>query len=273
MAACPPAASAPDASPEAWSEAAPTFAEVGERYTSLYAEQALLTLAPGAGERFLDVAAGPGWMSVEAARRGAEVLGVDFAPGMTAHLRARARRENLHALRAETMDGQALDLPDESFDAAASAFGLIFFPDTDRGLRELRRVLAIGGRAAVLAWSEPEAQRFFQAVRRSLERGVPELAIPDEPPRWAQLSSAEGLAAAMERAGFRRVRVETLQRRWEAPSAAWLWERLPRLSPATAGLFQQLDEAQTAAFGEAFVQEMGDAPAMEGEAHLGLGIR
>ena len=90
--------------------------------------------------RLLDVAAGTGVVALEAARRGAEVLATDFAPGMVEVMRRRFAAEGLDA-RAEVMDGQALSLHDQSFDMGTSTFGLMFFSDPLAGLRELRRVL------------------------------------------------------------------------------------------------------------------------------------
>ena len=61
----------------------------------------------------MDVAAGTGVLAAEAARRGAEVLATDFAPGMVEVMRRRFAAESLGA-RAEVMDGQALGLEDKT---------------------------------------------------------------------------------------------------------------------------------------------------------------
>ena len=55
----------------------------------------------------------------------------------------------------------ALGLPDGSFDAAISVFGIILFPDADVGMRELARVLKPSARAAIVTWTEtePSSQR------------------------------------------------------------------------------------------------------------------
>jgi ubiquinone/menaquinone biosynthesis C-methylase UbiE len=57
---------------------------------------------------------------------------------------------NAHA---EVMDGQDVKLPDGSFDVALSDFAVILFPDIERGLAEMHRVLESGGRIALSAWS------------------------------------------------------------------------------------------------------------------------
>jgi len=51
---------------------------------------------------------------------------------------------------------EALPFPDESFDAVASQFGLMFFADRLRAVREMIRVVRSGGRIAVAVWDSLE---------------------------------------------------------------------------------------------------------------------
>ena len=109
------------------------------------------------GERVLDVACGTGLVSFAAAHAvglTGQVLGVDLSEGMVdaARLRA-ARREVLNATFIR-MDAEALALPDKSFDVALCALGLMYVPDPDQSLREMRRVLKPGGRLVVAVWGE-----------------------------------------------------------------------------------------------------------------------
>ena len=57
-------------------------------------------------------------------------------------------------------DAQTLPLPSDSFQIVSVAFGLRNVADTDRGLREMTRVCAPGGRVAVLEFSSPTVQPF-----------------------------------------------------------------------------------------------------------------
>lgn len=103
-----------------------------------------------AGQRVLDVACGTGILAREAASRAGSngyVAGIDPSPGMI------AVAEQL-APGVEWREGiaESLPFPDRSFDAVVSQFGLMFFTDRRKALREMLRVLAPGGRLAVAVW-------------------------------------------------------------------------------------------------------------------------
>ena len=52
------------------------------------------------------------------------------------------------------MDAERLSLPDASFDVALCALGLMYLPDPEQAVREMRRVLRPGGRLVVAVWGE-----------------------------------------------------------------------------------------------------------------------
>jgi SAM-dependent methyltransferase len=133
-----------------------------DRYESLWRSQlapaqtelmASAQLRPG--QRVLDVACGTGLVSLQAARCVApdgDVLGVDLSGQMIDAAQARSCHQCLDNLRFERMDAEQLKLPDHSFDVVLCALGLMYVPDPEQALREMRRVLRPGGRMIAAVW-------------------------------------------------------------------------------------------------------------------------
>jgi ubiquinone/menaquinone biosynthesis C-methylase UbiE len=100
-----------------------------------------------AGERVLDVACGTGIVARLAADQVGKtgtVAGLDVNPGMLAVARSVTRPEisiDWHEASAE-----AMPLPNEAFDVLLCQMGLQFMADKLVSLKEMRRVLAPGGR-------------------------------------------------------------------------------------------------------------------------------
>ena len=122
----------------------------------------------GPGERVLDVACGTGVLAMAAAELvGAKgsVVGLDASGDMLAVARRKSDRIEWRESRAE-----ALPFPDERFDAVLSQFGLMFFEDRARALREMMRVLRPGGRMAVAVCDAVERSPGYAALADLLQR-------------------------------------------------------------------------------------------------------
>ena len=117
----------------------------------------LAMAAPASGERVLDVACGTGLVAFEAARAvgpAGAVVGIDLSGQMVEAARLRASKKALSNVRFARMDAESLALPDASFDLALCALGLMYVPDPERAVREMRRVLRPGGRMVLAVWGE-----------------------------------------------------------------------------------------------------------------------
>lgn len=184
--------------PAHWDETAANYERTAHPFTAQFAEAALARVTLTRGMQVLDVAAGTGALTLAAARSGAYVLATDFSAGMVARIAA-AKLSNVDA---EVMDGQALDLPDASFDISFSIFGVIMFPDWRKGLAEMARVTKPGGLGVLATWRSEGAATFLllSQIRRRLfprldgKTRLPEGAVALGDPEW--------LSAAMVDAGF-----------------------------------------------------------------------
>ena len=127
------------------------FAAVAERILEvgeLFVERA--GVEPGMD--VLDVACGTGNATLPAARAGARVTGLDFAPGLLEIARERAADAMLEI---DFVEGDVQELPfeDGSFDRVVSTFGHMFGPDHRRTANEMKRVLRPDGVIAVACWT------------------------------------------------------------------------------------------------------------------------
>ncbi|HEX6335827.1 MAG TPA: methyltransferase domain-containing protein [Jiangellaceae bacterium] len=195
---------------EAWDALAALYDEhvaPGEAEVAM-AGLRLARLQPG--DTFLDVAAGPGGLSLPAARLGAKVLATDWSPKMIDHFNARVRTEDLDA-EGRVMDCHALDLPDDSFDVTGSLFGVMLVPDQAQALREMVRVTKLGGRVLVIAYGNPADFEALHVFISAVQAVVPDFEGPagDEPPLEFQLADPHVLRRRLLDAGLTEITVDT----------------------------------------------------------------
>lgn len=230
--------------------------------------------------RFLDVAAGSGALSIPAARLGAQVVAVDFAPTMIERLRARAREEGISNLEGRVMDGHALELEDDSFDIAGSQFGVMLFPDLLRALAELARVTKPGGRVVMVAFGPPAKAEFLTFFLGAMRAVVPDFTgLPlDPPPLPFQVADPEVLRQRLAEVGLKEIRVEKVNHRMEFSSGSHLWDLVTSSNPIGAGMVagltdEQRAEVQQVLDGMLRERSLGGPAILNNEVNIGIGTK
>jgi ubiquinone/menaquinone biosynthesis C-methylase UbiE len=104
------------------------------------------------GMKVLDVACGNGNLAVAAARRGADVTGIDIADNLVEAAKKRAESLGLN-IKFEQGDAEALPYDDDSFDMVMTMYGAMFAPRPDVTAAELVRVCKPGGTVAMANWT------------------------------------------------------------------------------------------------------------------------
>src|SRR4029079_13079493 len=105
------------------------------------------------GRAVLDLGCGDGPPAIPAARKGANVLGVDIARNLVEAGNRRAAEEGLDNVRFVQGDARNLDgIADDSFDLVVSMFGAMFAPDPLDVAKEMVRVTRPGGRIVMGHW-------------------------------------------------------------------------------------------------------------------------
>ena len=266
---------------EAWDAIAEGFDRYVAPQEAELASEALRMVGLEAGERFLDVAAGTGGLSLPAARLGAEVLATDWSPAMIEMFAARARDEGLMNAEGRVMDCHALDLPDDSFDVTGSQFGVMLVPDQPRALREMVRVTKPGGRVLVIAYGSPAELEFLQFFINALRVVAPDFeGLPDDPPPLEfQVSDPEVLRRRLTEAGLKSVRVERTAERPAFGSGREMWDWVLHGNPIPTMLVADLTEEQQATVRQVLdgmlrERSGGNGPAiLTNPVHVGIGTK
>jgi ubiquinone/menaquinone biosynthesis C-methylase UbiE len=103
--------------------------------------------------KVMDLGCGDGTTALPAARRGAEVLGVDIARNLVEAGNKRAQAEGLTNCRFQQGDATNLsELADQRFDLVVSIFGAMFAPKPFDVAKEMVRVTRPGGRIVMGNW-------------------------------------------------------------------------------------------------------------------------
>jgi ubiquinone/menaquinone biosynthesis C-methylase UbiE len=173
------------------------------------AQTALLAAAdPKPGEQVLDLACGTGLISFAAAEAvgpSGRVVGTDLSGRMIERARETALERGVSNASFARMDAERLDLPDAGFDVITCALGLMYLPEPEKALREMRRVLRPGGRLALAIWGE-RARCGWSSVFAIVDAEV----ASEVCPLFFRLGQQDTLARLCVDAGFAQVRQERL---------------------------------------------------------------
>ena len=179
----------PAAVQELFEQIAPRYDQLNDLLSfglhRLWKRQAIAWLHPRPGQQLIDLCCGTGDLALVLAARvrpGGSVLGIDAAAAPLAVAARRGAAQPWLPLRWQQGDALATGLASASCDGAVIAYGLRNLADPGAGLRELRRLLRDGGRAAVLDFNRPSgvAARFQRLYLRRLvvptaeQFGIPE---------------------------------------------------------------------------------------------------
>ena len=213
-----------------WRESAPYWEKHAAAVRRLFApiSAALIEAAHiTEGQRVLDVAGGTGEPSFEIAAlvgpRGRAVC-TDAAAEMVAAAERLARQRGILNIEFKTCTANSLPFADESFDAAVSRLGAMFFEDTTAALAEMLRVVKPAGGVAFAVWGDRTLNPFFSTVTDVMEHYIPSPPEDEDAPGAFRFAKSGKLARLLERAGAARVCERVVDFRMEAdltPAEFW----------------------------------------------------
>lgn len=170
------------------------------------------------GDRVLDLAGGTGDIATLLKPRvgdaGSLILGDINASMLKVGRERMTNRGQVRGFEYVQCNAEKLPFPDASFDLVTIAFGLRNVTDKDAALREMQRVLKVGGQARVLEFSEVTAEWFRPIYDFHSFKVLPRLGklFANDADSYQYLAESirkhppqEALKAMMQAAGFARV--------------------------------------------------------------------
>jgi demethylmenaquinone methyltransferase/2-methoxy-6-polyprenyl-1,4-benzoquinol methylase len=185
-------------------------------------KKAIRQLASLQPKTMLDVATGTADMALLADQllHPDKIIGIDISEGMLDVGRQKINQQGRSAvIELLKGDSEAINFPNDTFDAVMVAFGVRNFQDLERGLSEIRRVLKPGGRLVILEFSKPKApvvKTIYQLYMKWITPGLGKLFSKnreayqylDESIR--RFPEREKLVAVMNQTGYQQSNYKTL---------------------------------------------------------------
>lgn len=202
------------------------------------------------GFRVLDIAAGTGAQTLNAARRVGPrgyVLATDISASILEHAAQAAAEVGLTNVETLVADAQQLDLETDSFDAAIARNGLMLMPDVGRALVAIRRALKPGARLAGIVFSAAEKNPYMALPRAIVRRhcGLPPLGAGE--PDMFSLAGPGVFEAALREGGFVDVEVHAVPTRRTFGSLEEAVARLKDTSPTLRERLETLSASEQSA--------------------------
>lgn len=203
------------------------------------------------GDDVLDVATGAGYVAYQAAKRGANAIGVDFSMAQV-----QLAKGIYSEVKFEQADAEALPFADDSFDAYVCAFGMCHFPNPEKAMQEAFRLLRCNGRVAFSVWDTPERAVGFGALFSAIrEYGSMTTDVPAGPD-FFQFSIADNCARVLKQAGFSRFNFVQVPQVWRLSQPGQLFDAVVEGSVRAAAIIRSQTESARAAIRDALREKV-----------------
>ena len=259
-----------------WDTVAEGYSETTMKLFQCYSDKAISLTKINDESKIVDIACGPGTLALRAAETVRSVYATDFSSNMINILNRKVTHYNIKNITTHCANGQQLPYANKSFDAAYSMFGLMFFPDRDKGYSEIMRTLKPAGEVVISSWAPVVQSPAMQAMFGALQVINPE--IPDPQTDIESLENPDFFEQELVNAGFRNVAIHTIHENYPIHSIEKFWEDMVKGSAPIIMLKNSLPESlwqEKSALAQEYLKRiLGDeTTSLSATAYLGYGIK
>ena len=260
---------------EPWDLVAEGYSEITMKLFQGYTDAALEMTKLNSQSRILDLACGPGTLALTAAKKVDHVKALDFSREMLGILDKTLKNEDINNIETHCGDGQALPYDDDSFDAAYSMFGLMFFPERMKGYKEIYRTLKPGGEVVISSWAPISESPVMEAVFGALRAMMPNM--PEAQSDVESLENPEFFAKEITEAGFKDVAIRSVSKGSQIESIETFWDDMIKGSAPLVMLKKSMPDEQWQEKNKialAYLHDtLGTTKSLSAKAWLGYGVK
>ena len=261
---------------EPWDLVAGGYEQTTMLMLAQFTQEAIAACDVRSTDKVLDVACGPGTLSLRLADQVASVHAIDVSKQMLALFNKKINDAGLDHVQAYCGDAQTMPYDDDSFDAAFSMFGLMFFPDRNKGFSEIYRTLKQAGKVAVTGWAPVDQSPAMQMMFGALKVIKPDMPEPEM--AVESLENPDVFEQELKHAGFKQIHVQRVTKHFPVESVDAFWAAMVKGSAPITMMKYAMGEAEWADK-ELLVldylnQQLPDTPTtLASDAWLGTGVK
>jgi len=185
----------------------------------------------------LEIACGTGRVTSHLARsvKHDRITATDLNPDMISIAKEIVKDDTVKWMPADAMQ---LPFEDDSFDLVVMQFGIMFFPDKEKGLKEAYRVLRHGGKLIFSTWNKVETNKAIHEGRVIIESY-----FGDDPPIFYSVPFSmyddRELTTIARRAGFKNITTTLVKKEGVSLSASDLAKGIVEGNPVYMAILER----------------------------------
>ncbi len=174
--------------------------------------------------KVLDVSTGTGEPGLTAATKVSLVVATDVAEDMVKIARKNADARGLNNFEVRVVDAESLPFADGEFDAVVCRLGVMYFANPAVGVREMSRVLKLGRKLALAAWSDPSKNPWATIAGGVINKLLNLPAPPADAPGVFRCSQPNKLVELLQQANLHDTRQTEVSGEVVFDSSEHYWE-------------------------------------------------